>query len=90
MSSSIPPVELLEHLSRHCGVDHHTASRIVAEVVSYFDEPVQDFVQRRHAELQHQGLGNTKIFKRIQSEASERLFSADRLSERQIRRIIYG
>ena len=90
MSTSIPPFELLEHLSRHCGVDQPTARRIVAEVVSYFDESAQVFVQRRHAELQREGLGNAEIFARIQQEASDRLFSVEPLSERQIRRIIYG
>ncbi|MEM7260110.1 MAG: hypothetical protein AAF404_22275 [Pseudomonadota bacterium] len=88
--SRTPPIELLEHLSLHCGVDQHTAGRIVAEVVDYFDEPVQAFVQRRHAELQREGHSNSEIFTSLQQELSSRLFSVSALSERQIRRIIYG
>lgn len=88
--SSSPPAELLEHLSLHCGVDQHTAARLVAEVVNYFDEPVSQFVQRRHAELQREGHSNSEIFSRLQHELENRLFSVPALSERQIRRIIYG
>ncbi len=90
MSSPTPPSELLEHLSRHYALDSTTAARIVAEVVCYFDEPVHSFVQRRHAELQREGVANKEIFSRLQQELSTRLFCGPELSERQIRRIIYG
>jgi hypothetical protein len=90
MATQLPPSELLEHLSQHFGLERPVAARIVAEVVCFYDEPLMHFVQRRHAELQHEGLGNADIFKCLQSELSGRLFAAAPLSERQIRRIIYG
>lgn len=90
MSEQQSPVELVEHLSLHCGLDRQTAERAIAEVVSYFDEPVVNFVRRRHGELQRLGMSNSQIFGQLQRELSGRLFSGDLLSERQIRRIIYG
>lgn len=90
MTKQQSPTELQEHLSRHFGLEREIAARVVAEVVSYFDESVADFIQRRHAELQREGVGNTEIFRCLQLELNERLFSVATLSERQIRRIIYG
>ncbi len=66
------------------------AHRVIDEVLAFMSETPEDFVRRRHLELQAQGCTNAEIFARIAQELSQRRFSAPPLSERQIRRIIYG
>ncbi len=82
--------DLLEHLERTTRLTGLEAERVVAEVLEYFDEPLEEFVARRHAELKSEGLRNPNIFARIGAELRGRRFAAPELSERQIRRMVYG
>lgn len=82
--------ELLEHLERTTRLSRTEADRVVIEVLAYFSEPLENFVARRHAELQGEELKNPEIFARIAAELRQRRFAAPDLSERQIRRMIYG
>ena len=82
--------ELVEHLERTTRLTRPEAERIVAEVLAYFSEPLEVFVTRRHGELQAEELKNADIFTRIVAELGERRFAAPALSERQIRRMVYG
>lgn len=63
---------------------------MVADVLAYFSEPVEEFVRRRHAELKSKGLVNDEIFPRIAVEIRARRVAAPELSVRQLRRIVYG
>jgi hypothetical protein len=81
---------LVEHLERTTRLNRAEAERVVAEVLEYFSEPLEIFVARRHAELQGEELKNAEIFARILAEARQRRFAAPALSERQVRRIVYG
>jgi hypothetical protein len=82
--------DLLEHLERTTRLTRAEAERVVAEVLAYFAEPMEAFVARRHAELQSEELKNAEIFARIMAELRGRRFAAPELSERQIRRMVYG
>lgn len=82
--------QLVDHLERTTRLSHSEAVRVVAEVLEYFAEPLEGFVARRHAELQGEALKNAEIFERIAVELSQRRFAAPPLSERQIRRMVYG
>jgi hypothetical protein len=82
--------ELVGHLERTTRLTRAEAERIVAEVLAYFSEPLEVFVIRRHGELQGEELKNADIFTQIVSELGERRFAAPALSERQIRRMVYG
>ena len=82
--------ELLDHLERSSRLSRPETARVVAEVVAYFAESSDEFVQRRHRELQGEKLTNPRIFERIATELGQRRFSAPRLSLRQLRRIVYG
>ena len=84
------PAELLDHLVRARGLRRSEACRIVEEVVSFYSETTGEFVTRRHRELQAEGLLNRAIYARIVAELEGWRFQAPRLSERQIRRIVYG
>jgi len=81
---------LLAHLGRVSGVGSPTVEKIVRETVEHFSETVEQFVARRHAELQAEDLKNEVIFTRIRDELRARRFAAPELSERQIRRLVYG
>ncbi len=58
-------------------------------MLSFYAEPVEEYVRRRHAELKTYGAKNAEIFARIAAELEDRVVAAPPLSERQLRRIIY-
>jgi hypothetical protein len=88
--SALPHRDLVDHLVRSTPLSTSEASRVVAEIVGYFAEPVPEFVRRRHAELKQRGLTNDQIFAAIGVELETRRFAALPLSVRQLRRIVYG
>ncbi|MCP5150652.1 MAG: hypothetical protein H6983_08300 [Ectothiorhodospiraceae bacterium] len=90
MSSIVMPRDLVEYLVRSRGLTPVEARRVIAEVLGYFAETAEEFVTRRHRELQAEGLRNHDIYARIGRELAEMRFRAPVLSERQIRRIVYG
>ncbi len=81
---------LLDHLEHTTRLSRPEAARVVAEVTSFFSESAEQFVARRHAELQRERLRNPAIFERIADELRGRRFAAPRLTQRQLRRIVYG
>jgi len=82
--------ELVAYLSRTSRLSPTEAARVVNEVLSFLAETPAAFVRRRHHALQADGLSNSAIFARLASELAQWRFRAAALSERQIRRIIYG
>ena len=82
--------ELIDHLSRLTPLSADEARHVVSEIVAYFDEDQESFIRRRHREMQAQGLTNSAIYSNLQGELDKRLFPAAPMSERQIRRMIYG
>ena len=72
------------------GLSEAEASRVVEDVVSFLAEPVEEYVRRRHAELKTYGAKNTQIFGQIAEELAGRVVAAPKLTERQLRRIVYG
>jgi hypothetical protein len=80
---------LIDHLVRG-GLAPRDAARAIADVLAYFSETTEAFVRRRHRELQRLGLGNPQSFSVIARELAQRRVVAPELSERQIRRVIYG
>lgn len=82
---------LLNHLCNISRLEQNEAIKLVAEVIAYFCETAEVYVQRRHRELkQDEGLSNAQIYQRIEVELGELVFASPTLSQRQIRRIIYG
>lgn len=81
---------LIEHLSRQSGLDPESADRLVQEILAFYDETTASFIRRRHYELQKSGLSNARIYQLIGEELPQRRFAAEPVSERQIRRTIYG
>ncbi|MFT2016972.1 hypothetical protein ACMA1D_14155 [Streptomyces sp. 796.1] len=85
-----PHEDLVDHLVRSSPLGRGEAARVVLDVLAYFDETAEEFVRRRHRELQSAGLTNADIFERIEAELPHRAVAPPTLSLRQLRRIVYG
>lgn len=88
--SAVPDAELLERIAATTGLSDAEAQRVIDDVLAFYREPVEDYVRRRHAELQLYGTRNAAAFAGIAAELRDRLVGAPELSERQLRRIVYG
>jgi hypothetical protein len=89
-SLPVPQTDLVRHVVASTGLPAETAARLVADVLAYYGETTEQFVRRRHAELRRRHLGNARIWPVVSAELAERRVVAPRLSERQLRRIVYG
>jgi len=83
------PEDLARYLAASTGLPQATAVRVIADVATYFNETVEEFVRRRHAELQRRQRKNDEIWPLIAAELRQRRFAAPARSERQLRRIVY-
>jgi hypothetical protein len=84
------PQDLVRHVARSTGLDEATASRVVADVMAYFGQTVEEYVVKRHENLKSRNRKNDDIWPLIMDELRTRRFKADELSERQLRRMVYG
>ncbi len=84
------PQDLARYLAASTGLPQSTAMRVIADVTTYFGETIEEFVQRRHAELQRAQRKNDEIWPVIAAELRQRRFPAPSLSDRQLRRLVYG
>jgi len=81
---------LLEHLKAVTGLDAPTLEKILLEILSWHEEDLRAWLQRRHRELRHAGWKNREIYPQLQEEARRTLVRPRPLSLRQIRRALYG
>ena len=86
----MPDPELVARIAASTGLSPAEAARVVQDVVAFHAEPVEDYVRRRHAQLKTYGARNTEIFAVLAEELAHRVVAAPALSERQLRRIVYG
>jgi hypothetical protein len=89
MPDPFPP-DLARYLAASTGLPPSTAVRVIADITTYFSETIDEFVRRRHAELRRGQHKNDEIWPVIAAELSQRRFAAPGLSERQLRRLVYG
>jgi hypothetical protein len=85
-----PDPALVERIAASTGLSPAETARVVEDVVAFHAEPVEDYVRRRHAHLKTYGAKNDQIFARIAEELAGRVVAAPELTERQLRRMIYG
>ncbi|TQM62259.1 hypothetical protein FBY41_2288 [Humibacillus xanthopallidus] len=86
----VPDHDLVARVAGSTGLSEAEAARVIGDVLAHYAEPLTDFVRRRHAALQLHGARNPEIYRTIAEELSQRLVAAPDLTERQLRRIIYG
>lgn len=80
----------ISNLCQFYPISEDVAKRMFNEFLEYFHETQEDFIKRRHHELQKEGHNNNHIFEALQREMVQHRFKGSTLSIRQIRRIIYG
>ncbi|MBM7775242.1 hypothetical protein JOD54_005446 [Actinokineospora baliensis] len=85
-----PPADLIRYVVGTTGLPPGVAARVVSDVLAYFGETVEEFVRRRHSELRRKRVPNADIWPRVGAELAARPIRAPALSERQLRRIVYG
>ena len=84
------PQDLVRHVARSTGLDAATASRVVADVMAYFGQTVEEYVIQRHENLKSRNRRNDDIWPLIMGELKTRRFKAGEFSERMLRRMVYG
>jgi hypothetical protein len=84
------PHDLIRHVAATTGLDEATASRVVADVMAYFGQTAQEYVIKRHQDLKSRNRKNDDIWPLIADELKARRFKSGELSERQLRRMVYG
>jgi hypothetical protein len=82
--------DLVRHVAASTGLPEATATRVVADVKAYFSETVEAYVRRRHAELKDKNWKNDEIWPLLAAELDARRFGAPMLTQRQLRRMVYG
>lgn len=85
-----PHAELVVRLCHSTGLPDSVAARALDDVLAFFDETIEDYVRRRHRELQRRRLTNDRIFEQVAAELPHRRFAGPPLSRRQLRRLVYG
>lgn len=85
-----PYSDLVEYLAGGGPLSSAEAARMVADVLGYFSETPDEFVRRRHRELQAGGLTNDQAFRQIAAELPNGRYAPPEFSLRQLRRIVYG
>ena len=90
MIGGVEHPDLVEHVAATTGLPPGEAARVVDDVLTLLGETVEEYVRRRHAALQTRGVRNAEIFPTLQRELGSRRFRAPELSERQLRRLVYG
>ena len=84
------PQDLVRYLAASTGLPQPTTIRVVADINAYYNVTVEEYVRRRHAELRRKNRKNDEIWPQIAAELDNRRFTAPDLTERQLRRIVYG
>ena len=82
--------DLVARIVASTGLSASEAARVVEDVIAFHAEPVEEYVRRRHAQLKTYGAKNPEIFARIAEELAARVVAAPELTERQLRRLVYG
>ena len=84
------PQDLARYLAASTGLPQPTTIRVVADINAYYNETAEEYVRRRHAELRRKNRKNDEIWPQIAAELVNRRFTAPDLTQRQLRRIVYG
>jgi hypothetical protein len=90
MMVSVRDADIVDRVAWSTGLPANVAARVIDDVLAYNRESVEHYIRRRHTELQAEGKKNPEILPLIAAELRRRLVAAPALSERQLRRIVYG
>jgi hypothetical protein len=86
----VPDPALVSHVVATTSLTPGEAARVIDDVIAFHAQTVEDYVRARHAHLKTYGAKNPEIFALIAEELGGRVVAAPELSERQLRRLVYG
>ena len=86
----MPDPALVSHVVATTSLTPGEAARVIEDVIAFHAQPVEEYVRARHASLKTYGGKNPEIFAQIAEELRDRVVAPPELSERQLRRIVYG
>ncbi|HOX32637.1 MAG TPA: hypothetical protein PLB91_09910 [Spirochaetales bacterium] len=91
-SGDFPPLSLEQRarLAERYGLSEAELGTLLADLWLLSEEGVEDYARRRHGELRAAGLPNERCFELLEREIASGRFAAPPLSQRQIKRMIYG
>lgn len=89
-SRPVPDPALVAHVLATTSLTEGEAARVIDDVIAFHAQGVDEFVRLRHTRLKAYGAKNAEIFAQIATELGTRVFAAPPLTERQLRRIVYG
>ncbi len=78
------------HLLRIVDVSERELDKLIRELKDHWAETQREHILRRHRELRRLGVPTRDIYGRIRAELGARRFAPKPMTERQIRRLIYG
>jgi hypothetical protein len=78
------------HVVETYNVSDRDFERLYEEFLEHFGFDLEDFIRHRHFELRTEGKRNESIYGILIGEAARRRFPAQGLTERRVRRMIYG
>ena len=59
------PQDLVRHVAMSTGLDEATATRVVADMMAYFGQTVEEYVVKRHQDLKSRNRKNDDIWPQI-------------------------
>ena len=90
LSESFLKPERRRYLEEKYALEPEQLGFLIEDLWAFTDETAEDFVRRRHGELQREGVRNEAIYRQLALEATRGRFRCPALSLRQVRRIVYG
>jgi hypothetical protein len=82
--------EFKRHIVGNYDISETTFDRMLEETAAYFGMTLEEYVRSRHLQLQRSGRKNDEIYRLIIDETRDMRFAVKGLTERRIRRLIYG
>ncbi|MGA2976197.1 MAG: hypothetical protein ABSF77_12875 [Spirochaetia bacterium] len=82
--------DLKQHIVETYGISENNFERLHEEFLAFYNQTIEEYVGQRHLELQKAGKKNDEIYRLIRAELDARRFAVKQMSERQIRRLVYG
>ncbi|HEX2904203.1 MAG TPA: hypothetical protein VHO01_12165 [Jatrophihabitans sp.] len=82
--------ELVTRIADSADLSSAEAERVIEDVLAWYDEPLLEFVRRRHKQLRTSGVRNEQIWDALAAEIRGRPFAAPAVTARQLRRYVYG
>ncbi len=72
------------------GLEASILVKVLEETRAWYSKDFPAWIRNRHRELQRQGMRNADIYPQLCEEAKRILVRPESITERQIRRVIYG